>query len=286
MAVETGERMPHRPMRKVSSSFLLSTISSFLIHNWSPNNLFIFSVQFWFAGINAFLSSVPNGGLTTFGSIINTTFGFTNLQVILLNIPIYTFSILYFVFIGIVTSKKQNLRLYFMMFSAIPPFTGFLMMSLLPNESEYKWIKWGGYFMTVVFVICLFLALTLIPSNTAGRTKRTLTSSFTFVGYCVGNMTGSQIFKSTDAPRYVPGTVGCATCFGLLFLMTVTWRLVYVSRNRKRQRRWAEEGITEEERIRRGQELGEKDYTDFENPYVSHSQSAIYMGSFFLLIFY
>jgi hypothetical protein len=93
-----------------------------------------------------------------------------------------------------------------MMFSTIPPFCGFLMMALLPNEPEYKWVKWGGYFMTVPFVISLFLAWTLIPSNTAGRTKRTLTSSFTFVGYCVGNMTGSQIFKSEDAVGHNPPT--------------------------------------------------------------------------------
>lgn len=57
--------------------------------------------------------------------------------------------------------------------------------------------------MTVPCVVGLFLALTLIPSNVAGRTKRTLTSSFTFVGYCVGNMVGSQIFKAKDSVRYV-----------------------------------------------------------------------------------
>lgn len=32
---------------------------------------------FWFAGINAFLSCVPNGGLTTFGSIVLKAFGFS-----------------------------------------------------------------------------------------------------------------------------------------------------------------------------------------------------------------
>lgn len=39
----------------------------------------------------------------------------------------------------------------------------------------------------------------LIPSNIPGRTKRTVASSLTFVGYCVGNMVGSQIFQSKDA---------------------------------------------------------------------------------------
>lgn len=175
---------------------------------------------------------------------------------------------LYFVLVGVVTSKWMNLRLYFMAFSTIPPFIGFLMMSLLPNEPQYKWTKWGGYFMTTPFVLALFLAWTLIPSNTAGRTKRTLTSSFTFVGYCVGNMVGSQIFVSADAPRYIPGTVGCTVCFGLQFLLIVVWRLVYVTRNRERQQRWAQEVITEEERVAHAKELGEKDTTDFKNPYV------------------
>ncbi|KAK7964292.1 major facilitator superfamily transporter [Apiospora saccharicola] len=229
---------------------------------------------FWFAGLNAFLSSVPNGGITTFGSIMNTSFGFTNLQVILLDIPRSVFSVLWFVLIGIVTSKKQNLRMYFMMFSVVPPFVGFFVMAMLPNELQYKWTKWGGYFMTVPFVIGMFLAWTLIPSNIAGRTKRTLTSSFTFVGYCVGNMVGSQIFLAKDAPRYVPGTVACGVCFGLEFLLILVWRVLLVMRNKRRAKRLQELGISEEERVERGKQLGEQDATDFENIYVSFNTHA------------
>ncbi|KAI8623157.1 MFS general substrate transporter [Xylariaceae sp. FL1651] len=223
---------------------------------------------FWFAGINAFLSSVPNGGLTTFNAIINTGFGFSNLQVILLDIPRNVISVVYFIIIGIVCSKWKNLRMYFMMFSVIPPFIGFIILSLLPNEPQYKWTKWGGYVMTVTSVIALFLAWTLIPSNVAGRTKRTLTSSFTFVGYCVGNIVGSQIFNYKDAPRYIPGTVGCAVSFGIEFLVLVTWRLTLVLRNRRRDKQLREQGLTEEDRIAKAKLLGEQDYTDFENPYV------------------
>lgn len=63
--------------------------------------------QLWFCLVNAFLSSVPNGyvvllppseenldranpcnsGLTTFSAIIMKSFGFTELQVLLLDIP-------------------------------------------------------------------------------------------------------------------------------------------------------------------------------------------------------
>ncbi|EFX02432.1 vitamin h [Grosmannia clavigera kw1407] len=204
---------------------------------------------FWFSGINAFLSSVPNGGLTTFGGIITTSFGFTNLQVILLDIPRSVFSVCYFIVIGLATSRWKDLRMYFMAFSVIPPFVGFLVMSQLPDEKSYR-----CYFMSVPFVIALFLSWTLISSNVAGRTKRTLTSSFTFVGYCVGNMVGSQIFKSSDA-----------------FLLIVTWRIVLVMRNRRRDKNILELGISAEERIERGKVLGEQDITDFKSPFFRYT---------------
>jgi ACS family allantoate permease-like MFS transporter len=193
------------------------------------------------------------------------------LQAILIDIPRDVLSVLYFTAIGLITSSYTNLRLYFMAFSVVPPLAGFLGMSLLPNDPEHKWTKWGCYFITVPYTIALFLAWTLIPSNTAGRTKRTLTSSFTFVGYCVGNMVGSQIFLSKDAPRYTSGTIGCAVCFGLEILLICFWRMVLVWRNKRKDAKIQDDGLSAEERVRRGKELGELDYTDFENPYVSEA---------------
>ncbi|KAK0471104.1 major facilitator superfamily domain-containing protein, partial [Armillaria novae-zelandiae] len=228
---------------------------------------------FYFAGINAFLSSVPNGGLTTFGSIINTSFGFTSLQVILYTIPRSMTSVVIFVIVGLVTSKWKNLRLYIMAFATIPPFIGFLGMALIETSPSNKWTKWGMYYMTVPFVLSLFLAWTLIPSNLPGRTKRTVTSSFTFIGYCVGNMCGSQIFKTKDAPTYTPGVIGCSICFGLEFLVIVAWRTTLVLRNRRRDKAMLTDGLTEEEREIQGKINGESDMTDFENPHVCPSSS-------------
>ena len=39
-------------------------------------------------------------------------------------------------------------------------------------------------------------------------------------------------------------------------------------RNRRRDRMMLEQGISEEERIKRGKEMGEQDCTDFQNVYV------------------
>ena len=63
---------------------------------------------------------------------------------ILLDIPRSVTSVLYFVLIGLVTSRWKNLRMWFMMFSTVPAFVGFIIMSTLPNEPQNKWTKWGG----------------------------------------------------------------------------------------------------------------------------------------------
>lgn len=47
------------------------------------------------------------------------------------------------------------------------------------------------------------------------------------------------------------------------------WRLTLVLRNRRREKLLREQGVTEEERIAKAKLLGEQDYTDFENIYVS-----------------
>ena len=93
--------------------------------------------------------------------------------------------------------------------STVTPFIGLIALSMIPNSPANMWTKWGMYLITVPYVLALFLAWTLIPSNVAGRTKKTIISSATFLGYCVGNMAGSQIFKEADAPRYSKSISGC-----------------------------------------------------------------------------
>lgn len=158
-----------------------------------------------------------------------------------------------------------------MAFSALPPFVGLLTMALLPSTPALKWTKWGMYLLTVPFVLSLFLAWTLIPSNVAGRTKKTIISSATFLGYCVGNMCGSQIFRTADAPAYIPGTIGCAVCLGAQFVLITVWRLYYVWQNKRRDRAAEASGISKEEQERLGRELGEQNVTDLQNPHFRYT---------------
>lgn len=199
------------------------------------------------------------------------SFGFTELQVLLVGIPRSVVSLIIFLIVGIYTRKVANRRMYIMALATIPPFVGMLGMALLPNTPHYKWTKWGLYLITVPFVLALFLAWTLIPSNVAGRTKKSIISSATFLGYCVGNMCGSQIFKTKDAPQYIPGTIGCAICLGAEFLLIGCWRCYYMWQNLRREKMASESGISKTEQERLGREMGERDVTDLKNPYFRYT---------------
>ncbi|KAI9047893.1 hypothetical protein LZ554_007695 [Drepanopeziza brunnea f. sp. 'monogermtubi'] len=239
--------------------------------NWAQVTEAFMDPVLWFSTFNAFLSSVPNGGITTFGSLLYKSFGFTQLQVLLVGIPRSVTSLILFVIVGFYTRQVANRRMWIMAAATIPPFVGLLALSLLPQDPSLKWTKWGLFLMTVPTVLSLFLAWTLIPSNVAGRTKKTIISSATFLGYCVGNMVGSQIFKTKDAPQYVPGTIGASVCLGLEFVCIVVWRGWYMWQNSKRDRAAAESGITKEEQERLGREMGEQDVTDLRNPYFRYT---------------
>lgn len=90
------------------------------------------------------------------------SFGFTELQVLLIEIPrsgrrppldqrrarklicvIAVVSLIIFLIVGIYTRKVANRRMYIMASATIPPFIGMLAMALLPNTHENRWIKWA-----------------------------------------------------------------------------------------------------------------------------------------------
>ena len=51
--------------------------------------------------------------------------------------------------------------MWIMFVSCILPFIAMLVMSLLPNTPQYKWVKWGMFLMTDVYNFPVFLAWSL-----------------------------------------------------------------------------------------------------------------------------
>lgn len=187
-------------------------------------------------------NTIPNGGTTTFGNLVYKSFGFTSLETLLEgSVPQQAVSVLWFLFVGYCTLKRPNLRcgylvnpmcgwsaanilaVIFMVICLIPAFIGMMVLAFLPKNG-HLWLRWGMFLMTVTGNLPGLLIWTILPSNIAGRTKKSVTSAILFIAYCTGNAIGAQVFQAKDAPRYITGLTVCAIFYGVETVLMLTWR--------------------------------------------------------------
>ncbi|KAL4877384.1 major facilitator superfamily domain-containing protein [Aspergillus karnatakaensis] len=221
--------------------------------------------QTYFFFFVTIINALPNGANTTFSKLIWQSFGFSSLETLLKgSTPYYSISICWFLIVGFVTLKTPNLRFFFMMFSLVPAFTGMIALSQLPTD-RMQWTRWGMYIMQVFGTLPGLMIWTFLPSNIAGRTKKTVVSTILFIAYCVGNAVGAQMFVASDAPKYVRGITACGVLYFVEFCSMGAWRFYYIWENKRRAKIIAEQGISEEESERLGKLNAEADMTDREN---------------------
>ncbi|KAJ0332860.1 hypothetical protein COL5a_001587 [Colletotrichum fioriniae] len=211
--------------------------------------------QTYFFFFVTIINALPNGANTTFSKLIWKSFGFIPLETLLKgSTPYYCVSIVWFLVVGFVTLKKPNLR----------SFSGMMALAFLPTDSM-KWTRWGMYILQVFGSLPGLMIWTFLPSNVAGRTKKTVTSTVLFVAYCVGNAVGAQMFVASDAPKYIRGLTACAVLYCVEFCSMATWRFYYIWENKRRDKVVNEQGISKEESERLGKLNAEADMTDREN---------------------
>ncbi|EHK16514.1 uncharacterized protein TRIVIDRAFT_195440 [Trichoderma virens Gv29-8] len=112
---------------------------------------------------------------------------------------------------------------------------------------------------------------TRLPSNIAGRTKRSVIGIVMFVGYCVGSAIGAQTFRAEWAPRYIPAIIICGIMYGVMCALFIAWRLYYMAENKRRAKKIAEMRMTPEQSAHQGTINGEADMTDRQNIHFKYS---------------
>ncbi|KAF4959442.1 hypothetical protein FGADI_1663 [Fusarium gaditjirri] len=146
--------------------------------------------------------SIPNGSVTTFSSLVMAGFGFSRFQVYLLNMP--TGAILAFFALGstYLCSRSQLFGLWIMSAFA------------------------AG------FPICL----SMIASNVAGFTKKSVASAMMFMAYTTGNIIGPFLFFPREAPGYPSGFLATSICFGVSIIVMIVLRFVLIAENKRRDK--------------------------------------------------
>ncbi|MCJ1309606.1 hypothetical protein MMC25_003266 [Agyrium rufum] len=224
----------------------------------------------WLICLATMLSSIPNGGISNFSSILLTTFGYTSQQALILNTPSGAVGTVFVLLVGWLSDKLRD-RSLVMLICILPTILGAgLMIGLDPNGiPNNKPGLLAASFLTGTFGAGFMTLLAWNASNIGGHSKKVTANALTLVSFCVGNILGTQTFQNKEAPGYISGKISIIATLSALCLVVVVMRVWNDKLNKKNEKTLA--GMTEEERAEMSEKLAFADQTDRRNPFFKYT---------------
>ncbi|KAI9816005.1 MAG: hypothetical protein M1827_001997 [Pycnora praestabilis] len=221
-------------------------------------------VRVWLVCLATLLSSIPNGGLSNFSSILLTTFGYTSQQALVLNTPSGAIGAVCVLLVGYLSDKWRD-RSMVMLICILPTILGAaLMVGLDPNGvPKNKAGLLAASFLTGTFGAAFMLLLAWNASNIAGHSKKVTANALTLIAFCVGNILGTQTFQSYQAPGYISGKISIIATLSALCFVIVVLRVYNDYLNKQNKKALA--GLSEEEKTEMKDKMAFADQTDRKN---------------------
>ncbi|KAL4918726.1 major facilitator superfamily domain-containing protein [Aspergillus aurantiobrunneus] len=159
-----------------------------------------------------------SGGISTFGSLIITSFGYTNFDAILFNLPFGAVQVVIIIGGGWLATKFRTKGLVIAGIAMIAA-VGTILLLTVPREQ--KGVLLFGYYLVSCLAGITPLVYAWEAQNTAGDTKRKCTSAVVLIGMCTGNVIGPQLYSLDQAPEYRPGLISNLVMFVLVAVIAV-----------------------------------------------------------------
>ncbi|KAK4187361.1 thiamine pathway transporter THI73 [Podospora australis] len=187
----------------------------------------------WFVVIVAI--SIASGGIGTFGSLIVKSFGYTNFEAILFNIPFGAIQFFVIILSGWVATRWKNKGLTIAGVSVLP-IVGTIIMLTVPREQ--KGVLLFGYYLVSCMAAITPLIYAWQAQNTGGDTKKKCTSAMVFIGMCTGNVIGPLLYSVDQAPLYRPGLISNLIMFVLVGGLSaiIPFYLMFLNRRHAKRR--------------------------------------------------
>ncbi|OXB36609.1 allantoate transporter [Cryptococcus neoformans] len=181
-----------------------------------------------------FCCACPSGGIGAFGGLITKGFGFDTFTTILLQMPPGGIGIITLL-VSIYVTNKIKLRWPVIAVICIFPIAGGIALTQVPST------KTGGlmasYYVAYLFSALQPLLISWCNLNSAGTTKRVLTTATMFGALTVGNIVGPQVYLKREAPHYHTGLYVDIACWCILLILVVSMGMYLKLLNRRQEAR-------------------------------------------------
>lgn len=167
---------------------------------WNQVSMALKDPQTWLLVLYTFCVNLANGGITSFISIIISGFGFSELNSLLIQMPIGVAQLVFLLITSGFATVVKSSRILMMILNTTVGMIGMILIWKLDDDNRSG--KMTGLCLGSVFAANIPLSLSLISSNVAGFTKKSTVSALMFIAYCVGNVVGPQFFVPSEKPVY------------------------------------------------------------------------------------
>ncbi|KAL3477279.1 major facilitator superfamily domain-containing protein [Aspergillus californicus] len=217
----------------------------------------------WLILLFVCFTQLPNGGLTSFGSLVIEGLGFNAFGTLLIGLPSSVVSSGSMIAWGFLSLKYGNLRTWGMIIPLLPAVAGIAAVYGTMDTGANKYGRVVAYWLINSYAVTWPFVLTIIGQNISGHTKRATTNAMMLIVFAAGNIAGPFLFRSQDAPHYVLAIASILVFFCAAFFCAVVLRGYMIWENRRRDRVY---GVldTLDDRVD-GMRLGMHDKSDLEN---------------------
>ncbi|KAH8727437.1 MFS transporter [Phaeosphaeriaceae sp. PMI808] len=191
-------------------------------------------IKFGLVFLIAFLMMIANGPVSSFIPIIINEFGFDRLHSLLLFLPAGAVIGTMVLAVTYIARRILDIRTWMIVMCQCGTIVASTLLWKLPR-SELGGLLFACYFLAS-YSGGYAVLMSLQMANTAGYTKKSVTSSGLFVGYCLGNFLGPMLFKSEEAPIYATGFITVLATSAAAAVLAVIYRYICIWDNRKRDK--------------------------------------------------
>ncbi|KAK9439789.1 allantoate permease [Metarhizium brunneum] len=174
----------------------------------------------WLWFLLMLIISIPSGGISTFGPLIIQSFGFDKFTTILFNIPFGAVQMIATLG-GAWLADRIKMKSPVLLLLCLPPIAGCAILLAVGRAKSDRAVLLAGYYIISFYPGISPLIYSWSGQNTAGDTKRKVTTAMLFIGASAGNVIGPQLFKPSEKPRYDRGLRTNLALFVVLAILIV-----------------------------------------------------------------
>ncbi|KKY23939.1 putative allantoate [Phaeomoniella chlamydospora] len=193
----------------------------------------LLDVKTWLIWFAIIALQVPNGGLTTFNTLIISGLGFDSVQTSLLAMPPGAMSTLSGIGLSYLASTTRRYRTPLVAASILLPLLGAILCYTLPRSNLGGQLV--GLYILYTYWAPYVTLVSIYQANIAGHSKKLFLYSWFYVSWATGNIIGPQTFRADQAPEYTGGTVAMIVCYVVAIICIMAYGAICHMSNKKRK---------------------------------------------------